>query len=324
MLGSVPLLIDSDLMTELRKLQHAQRPVTNTDSRETLEEFFTNAAQPDGAPARPANRPESVRSEVQGLAESRPVTSVLSTQSFRRSLEGVIRGTLVRQDRELQQALRLQAAGFGPARAAPAAAQPAASTADAFQQHMESLSQLSHSSSSSHTGLVDLFSPPHGPPQAPPLPPPGPPMMPPQSQPNWQQNPYQPHPWQQQQQQQPWQQWQQQQQPRQHQQQPWQQQQQPWQQQPWQQQQQQPWQQQQQPWQQQMQQPPVLPQQPWLTQNRGTQEQANGGVNMLAYLQHVQREDTVFEISDLIQRQVVSSALNSNFRDTLENTMLVS
>ncbi|XP_022080894.1 uncharacterized protein LOC110973943 [Acanthaster planci] len=297
----------SDLLFELRKIQHGHRPVTNTDRRETLEEFFSDALnqstsggprQPqggaEGSARRPASRPQSVLSEVQGLSERRPVTSVLASESFRRNLEDAIRGSLVRQDRELQQAIRLRAAGFdvGSTRAPTATV----ANADPFQQHMESLSQLSHSSSSSHpSGLGDLsvFSPPP-PPSLPPL---GRPVIPPQppqmqpfpapqwrpQQPQWQPRPYQQQPWQQQQQQQAWQQ------------------------------QQQAWQQQQQVWQ-----PVVQPQQPWLVQNSTAPEPSN----MVAYLQHVQREDTVFEISELVQRQVVSSMLNSNFRGTLENTMM--
>ncbi|XP_038046154.1 nuclear transcription factor Y subunit beta-like isoform X2 [Patiria miniata] len=296
----------SDLLFELRKLQHGQRPVTNTDRRETLEEFFSDAlgqsstpGQPEGGvPARrQASRPESVVSEVQGLSERRPVSSVLGSESFRRNLEDVIRGTLVRQDRELQQAIRLRAAGFdvGNSRAPSTG-----SNADTLQQHMENLSQLSHSSSSSHpSGLGDMSVFP------PPPPPPVQPMMPQQpqlqfqqqpgmqwrpQQPQWQPNMYHQQPWQQQQ----YAQWQQQQQ------------------------QQQQWQQQQQQWQ-----PPVQPQQPWLMQNSpAPRPNNNGGINMVALLQHVQREETVFEISDLVQRQVVSSMLNSNFRGTLENTMM--
>ena len=151
-------------MLELKKLQHGQRPVTNTESRETLEEFFSGESR-DGTERRTPSRPESVLSEVRGLSERRPVTSVLRSSAFRRNLEDVIRGTLVRQDSELQRAIRLRSAGFNVGNSRPTV--PV--SVDPFQQHIEHLSQLSHSShtsTSSHPsmGLADVFSPPPPPP----------------------------------------------------------------------------------------------------------------------------------------------------------------
>ena len=150
-------------MLELRKLQTGHRPVTSTESRETLEDFFS------GGERQTNNRPQSVLSEVQGLSERRPVSSVLRSNAFRRNLEDVIRGTLVRQDRELQQTLRLRSAGFNAGGSSTPAVHP---SADAFQQHLESLSQLSHSSRTStgshpSLGLADVFSPPPPPPPVP-------------------------------------------------------------------------------------------------------------------------------------------------------------
>ena len=52
-------------------------------------------------------------------------------------------------------------------------------------------------------------------------------------------------------------------------------------------------------------------------------QQANDNINMASYLHQAHREEAVFEISNLVQRQLVSSMLNSQFRGTLENTMMV-
>ncbi|XP_035675224.1 uncharacterized protein LOC118414971 [Branchiostoma floridae] len=158
-------------------------------------------------------------------------------------------------------------------------------------------------------------------------------------------------PWQQQQQQGPWQQgpWQQQQGPwQQGQQSPWQQQQGPWQQGqqgpwqqqqgPWQQGQQGPWQQQQGPWQQQQglwqqqqQQGPWQQQQqaqqghrqqPWLQRRQPTpwqrQQQQQANRRTLYDIEQAQRENIVSDISELLQRHVVSSSLDGGFRGVLE------
>ena len=133
----------SDRMYELRKLQHGERPVSNTDSKEKLEKFFSRATEPTTSENREEPpRPDSVRVEVRGLLERRPVSSVIQSDQFRRNLEDVIRGTLVRQERELQTALRLQSAGLS-------VNQQRAPIVDGgdTSQHSDTMSQVSHASS---------------------------------------------------------------------------------------------------------------------------------------------------------------------------------
>ncbi len=79
-------------MFELRCLKMGDRPVTGQGNREAVQDFFTRNM--DNAP--PADteqhRPEAVLVEVQGLVERRPVTSMLQSLGFRRSLENSLRG----------------------------------------------------------------------------------------------------------------------------------------------------------------------------------------------------------------------------------------
>lgn len=80
-------------MFELRKLKMGDKPVTGTDNKKNVEQFFNNQLYPE--PPKPQeNRPEAVIVEVQGLVQSRPVSSLLQSARFRRSLENAIRGGL--------------------------------------------------------------------------------------------------------------------------------------------------------------------------------------------------------------------------------------
>ncbi|XP_071089724.1 uncharacterized protein [Haliotis cracherodii] len=95
----------SELMYELRQIQHGERPVTGQNRRENINQFFTKHLEaPAGSEGKenvPANvdaveehRPESVVVEVEGLYEQRRVSSVLQSTAFRRSLERIIRGSI--------------------------------------------------------------------------------------------------------------------------------------------------------------------------------------------------------------------------------------
>ncbi|XP_035824188.1 uncharacterized protein LOC101846543 isoform X2 [Aplysia californica] len=96
----------SDLMYELRNIQHGERPVTGQGNRENIEQFLTKHFPTSDAdtnskgnlPSTVQNaeehRPESVVVEVQGIIERRPVSSILQSAAFRRQLENVIRGSI--------------------------------------------------------------------------------------------------------------------------------------------------------------------------------------------------------------------------------------
>ena len=137
-------------MHELRKLKHSERPVSSTDNKERLEKFFAQSSEPISERRQQEVRPDSIRSEVSGLSERRPVSSRLQSNSFRRDLEDIIRGNLVRQERELETAIRLRTAGLTVHQSAPIVGN------DAMAQLSETLSQSSvHSSlhsSSVHSG----------------------------------------------------------------------------------------------------------------------------------------------------------------------------
>lgn len=101
----------NDLMFELRRIRHGERPVTGQNNRENIASFISKHLQePVGAGTGkdnvPANvdaveehRPEAVVVEVQGVFEQRRVSSMLQTQSFRRHLENIIRGSIVSASR---------------------------------------------------------------------------------------------------------------------------------------------------------------------------------------------------------------------------------
>ena len=87
----------SELMFELRRIQHGERPVTGKGNKEAVEQFFHRALNTDEAePEAPdANRPEHVVVEVNALVERRPVSSVLQSSGFRRNLEHALRGAML-------------------------------------------------------------------------------------------------------------------------------------------------------------------------------------------------------------------------------------
>ena len=93
-----------DRLSELKQLQHSERPVTGRDSRENINSFFSkhlNAqAAAQGKENIPVNvdnveehRPDTVVVEIQGLVEQQRVSNVLTT-NFRRHLENIIRGSI--------------------------------------------------------------------------------------------------------------------------------------------------------------------------------------------------------------------------------------
>lgn len=101
----------NDLMFELRRIRHGERPVTGQNNRENIANFMSKHLQePAGASSGktniPANvdaveehRPEAILVEVQGVIEQRRVSSMLQTQSFRRHLENIIRGSIAAASR---------------------------------------------------------------------------------------------------------------------------------------------------------------------------------------------------------------------------------
>ncbi|GFR93490.1 neuralized-like protein 1A [Elysia marginata] len=102
MLDTVMQRMKSDLMYELRHLQHGDRPVTGQGHRDSLHQFMLKNLDSQSQHNVTANRdlveehrPEAVVVEVQGIIERRPVSSVLQSPAFRRQLENVIRGGLV-------------------------------------------------------------------------------------------------------------------------------------------------------------------------------------------------------------------------------------
>jgi hypothetical protein len=95
--------IRTDLMYELRNIQHGERPVTGTNHREQIQQFMKkhmvdSSTEKTNIPANvdsvEIHRPEAVIVEVQAVVELRPVSSVLQSVAFRRQLENVIRGYL--------------------------------------------------------------------------------------------------------------------------------------------------------------------------------------------------------------------------------------
>jgi hypothetical protein len=78
-------------MFELRRLQLGDRPVTGQGHKEAVESFFTSQLQDGGGEGGEEHRPETVHVEVRALAESRPVSSLLHSVRFRRSLESALR-----------------------------------------------------------------------------------------------------------------------------------------------------------------------------------------------------------------------------------------
>ena len=81
-------------MYELRRLKTGDRPVTGQENRKNVEDFFMRSVHPERV-AGEDHRPESIVVEVSGLVESRPVSSILQSSRFRRSLENALRGSLV-------------------------------------------------------------------------------------------------------------------------------------------------------------------------------------------------------------------------------------
>ena len=82
-------------MYELRRLKMGDRPVTGQENKKTVEDFFNSRLNPSSEPTPgDQHRPESVVVEVQGLVQTRPVSSILQSAQFRRTLENAIRGGL--------------------------------------------------------------------------------------------------------------------------------------------------------------------------------------------------------------------------------------
>ncbi|XP_071948242.1 uncharacterized protein [Antedon mediterranea] len=279
-----------ELMFEIRKIKHGDKPVTEGENKQNIEKFFAKRFKPDEFSDEECERPENVVLDIDCLFESRPVSNLLRSMQFRQELESVVRGTVYRQDQEMERAQRLRVAGLAMAAAAA--------------EHFSPVETLSEASASVTSQQSDSrFAIPQPPPfnlnglQPTPF------SAPNQAVGSPQQNQF--AAWQQQQFQQfmHWQQSQQQLQP--------QQQRQP---------QQQQWQPPHQRWQQSQNpptQPPapsgVLPQRPWLLRNEN-QQNPSPVVN----LDTNRREDFIADISNLVQQQLVSSTLESNFRGRLE------
>ena len=94
-------------MFELRRLKMGDRPVTGQEKKKTVEDFFNSRLNPSSEPTPvEQHRPESVVVEVQGLVQTRPVSSMLQRAQFRRTLENAIRGGLSTLSSRVQQAPR--------------------------------------------------------------------------------------------------------------------------------------------------------------------------------------------------------------------------
>lgn len=120
MLDTLMQRMKSDLMYELRHIQHGERPVTGQGHRDNLHQFMLKNSQ--GQHNVTANRdlveehrPEAVVVEVQGIIERRPVSSVLQSAAFRRQLENVIRGGL-NNARQIHHTTSSATAGVGTSR----------------------------------------------------------------------------------------------------------------------------------------------------------------------------------------------------------------
>ncbi|XP_019626346.1 PREDICTED: uncharacterized protein LOC109471461 isoform X2 [Branchiostoma belcheri] len=289
--------------SELRRISHGERPVSGQGICEKLDSFFRGQIGADSAELgeendenRPTSsqrrteerRPEAVRLEVRGLFDQHRVSNVLQSDLFRRELENVVRGGLSRFHRSVPPP-RL------PPPPPPQDFNDASSTTTAtdFDEtgSVSSFTSGSTSDVSLHSWLWQVPPPPpqsdYGPPQM------GPGALPPP--PSYQAAQHA-QPWQQQApgqlgQQGPWQQ------------------------------QQGPWQQQQGPWQQQQAQQGHR-QQPWLQQRQPTllqrQQQQQASRRALYDIEQAQRENIVNDISELLQRQLVSSSLDGGFRGVLE------
>ncbi|ESO97035.1 hypothetical protein LOTGIDRAFT_231775 [Lottia gigantea] len=98
----------SELMYELRRIQHGDRPVTGQGRKEQVDQFFAKriqaSASAENVPSNVDNveehRPEAVVVEVQGLYEQHRVSQMLQSQQFRRQLENIIRGNITTAPRQ--------------------------------------------------------------------------------------------------------------------------------------------------------------------------------------------------------------------------------
>ncbi|XP_064631292.1 uncharacterized protein LOC135489726 [Lineus longissimus] len=92
-------------MGEMRSLKLGEKPVTGHQRQEVLNDFLAKrvqasekAASGNNVPSNSQNveehRPDAIVVEVSGLFERRPVSSMLQSQSFRRDLERIVRGSV--------------------------------------------------------------------------------------------------------------------------------------------------------------------------------------------------------------------------------------
>lgn len=90
--------ITSERFLELRRIQLGDRPVTNSNARENLENFFNRAINGPTPEERneeeQANRPETVANDVQSLIQLSRVQSALQND-FRRQLESALSGRVM-------------------------------------------------------------------------------------------------------------------------------------------------------------------------------------------------------------------------------------
>ncbi|XP_050397976.2 uncharacterized protein LOC126815917 [Patella vulgata] len=116
----------NELMSELRRLEQGDRPVTGQGHQESVNQFFAKRMQtPAGAEGKenvPSNvdtveehRPDAVVVEVQGLYEQRRVSAMLQSVGFRRQLDNIIRGSVAAAPRH-EQPVRLRTGPPQPAR----------------------------------------------------------------------------------------------------------------------------------------------------------------------------------------------------------------
>nr|XP_054766353.1 formin-G-like [Lytechinus pictus] len=123
-----------ELNHELRQIQNSHRPVSKGDQRRNIDRFLRQHLHGDvsdsisegsneGSNQSPRRRRRNgiVMQELEGLSQQQSVTQRLRCPTFRRDLENMVRGVVIRQEREVEAALRLRTAGLPGNRRLPLA-----------------------------------------------------------------------------------------------------------------------------------------------------------------------------------------------------------
>lgn len=85
----------TEILHELTRLRQSDRPVTSSGNKEAVESFFQQTDSNSlNCTETSTHRPEAIIVEVQGLVERRPVSSLLQSLNFRRTLENALVGSI--------------------------------------------------------------------------------------------------------------------------------------------------------------------------------------------------------------------------------------